>query len=119
MALHLNLTAILTDLADIYKNAATSDGYGQPTSLGSVQVGAAVACRLLPWKLGNSREFKTEKKVTISQYVLYMMPFVDAGTPLNEHYWVVINGTKYNVIEVLNPVIVGAPCEIALERVKP
>lgn len=119
MVLRLNLTTILTDLADIYKNAATNDAYGQPTSIATVQVGTGIACRLLPRKLGTVIEFKVGKRVVVSDYVLYMMPFLDGSIPLNEHYFLSIGGLKYNIITVNNPVIGGAPCEIALERVKP
>lgn len=112
-------TKILTDLCDVHGNAAVTDGYGHAAPADSVAFNTNVACRILPL-LRKNQDLKTELKATISYYSLYIMPYIDPnGKKLNENHWLHINGDRYDIVEVLNPVIAGAPCELLLQRVKP
>lgn len=114
--LKLPLKKILTDTCDIYGNAVTPDNTGHSPGTAQMLLQPNQACRLLPLTI-RAKEYKADKMASISRYTLYIMPI--ANFKFNEHHFVKVNGDMFNIIEVLPVVMLGAPHEITLERVKP
>jgi hypothetical protein len=123
-SIDIDLSDILTDTCDIVQDAATKDDYGHSTSPASDPYAAAQACRVLP-DTRRGTEWKNDKQGGFSKYLMYIMPI--PNNPITNQMWLNIvnnpdpnnvNG-RYNIVEVVNPVIVGAPIELRLERIKP
>jgi hypothetical protein len=126
MAIKLNLKKILIDACDIYRNNPVRDETGHEVDTGTVQIAANLKCRLLPVKSRKTQPGNPdESKVAVSRFTLYLMPPTFAsGDVLDEHKVVRVTvfgsltPADYYIIEVLPPVLVGAPVELTLELVK-
>jgi hypothetical protein len=121
MAIRFNSKRIFTDTADIYDAGGPVNSCGiRPSNAANLTklTTSPVACRILPMK--GPREFKSGKKMSISQSTIFVMPWIGpAGQVIDEHKWFEVNGKMYNVIEAVPPPIDGAPFELVVERVEP
>jgi hypothetical protein len=123
-SIDIDLSEILTDVCNIVADATQKNNYGHSTAPASDAYASGIACRILP-DTRRGTEWKNQKQGGLSKYLMYLMPITN--NPISSQMWVQIvnnpdpnnvNGT-YNIIEVISPVILGAPIELRLERIKP
>ena len=114
-SIDLDLTDIFDNLCDIKQNSAASNAYGHPQTVASVVVAAAVPCKLLP-DIRRGTQPPVDPQAVRSRYILYLNPI--NGVTFTENLWVFVNGNRYKISEIIEPVIDGAPYEFRMERVK-
>jgi hypothetical protein len=115
----LDLSEVFEDVCDIKQDSATTGVYGHPvvpTSNAGTVVAPAVACKLLP----DTRRGVApggDKHAIVSKYILYLFPV--PGVTFSEDMWVFIDNLRYNIVDIVEPVVKGAPYEFRMQRVKP
>lgn len=125
LSVNLDLSNVFTDLCDIMADSATMGDDGKPNAIASVVVATQQPCKLLPYvsRKGGS-ESKAVKKDAKQSYTMYIFPLPvsvenPTGQQITESMWVLINGKRHDVTDVVEPAVSGAPYEIYLERIKP
>lgn len=115
-SIDLDLTDIFDNVCDIRQDDASTGSYGHTTNVAGTVLKSAVPCKLLP-DTRRGVAPSSDKSSIVSKFILYINPVV--GVTFSENLWVVINTVRYDIKEVVEPVITGAPYELRMFRVKP
>jgi hypothetical protein len=124
MQIDLDLSDVFDDVCSINSNANTTGTYGHTTQVAGATLASGVSCKLLP-DTRRGINPGADKEAVVSKYILYLFPV--PNVVLAENLWVMMttrNGVplptpqRYNIKEVVEPVVTGAPYELRMERVK-
>lgn len=113
---------LLNKTCAILKNQSAKDGYGQKSAQPRdfTTILDNVRCRISTDAIGRPKEFKVEKKSSLSYVVIFMRPpALPGGAKLTPHHWLKIEGQFYNIFEVKNPGGLNHHYEVISELVIP